>query len=68
MKTVTVKIKTAYGVERIYPVCSYAKLFADIAGTDTLTIENIERIKKLGYTVQLEISESPLAAALIAGS
>lgn len=48
---ITVKIKNVYGVEKVYPVCDKAILFARIAGTKTLTPEAIALIKSLGYTL-----------------
>jgi hypothetical protein len=51
--TIQVRIVSQYGNERIFPVCDNAKLFADIAGDRTLTMANIQRIKKLGYTVEV---------------
>ncbi len=46
--------KNVYGVERIYPVCNKAKLFANISGNKTLLPEVIEQIKKLGYNLTTE--------------
>ena len=46
--------KNVYGVERIYPVCNKAKLFAAISGNKTLLPEVIEQIKKLGYNLTTE--------------
>ena len=46
--------KNVYGVERIYPVCNKAKLFANISGNKTLLPEVIELIKKLGYNLTTE--------------
>ena len=43
--------KNVYGVERVYPVCNKAKLFASISGNKTLLPEVIEQIKKLGYNL-----------------
>lgn len=43
--------KNVYGVERIYPVCKKAKLFASISGNKTLLPEVIELIKDLGYNL-----------------
>tara|TARA_R110000803_G_scaffold204493_1_gene270585 strand:- start:1671 stop:1847 length:177 start_codon:yes stop_codon:yes gene_type:complete len=48
---ITVKIKNNFGNEAIYPACEYSRLFAEIAGTKTLTRETIEKIKSLGYLV-----------------
>jgi hypothetical protein len=49
-----VKKKNVFGVERIYPVCNKAKLFAAISGNKTLLPEVIELIKKLGYNLTTE--------------
>ena len=50
----TVKIKNVYGVDRIYPVCDKAQLFARISGKKTLLPVDIELIKKLGYNLTTE--------------
>lgn len=50
---ITVKIVSAYGIERIYPVCEKAFLFTRIAKTSTLSSEQITHIKTLGYTVKV---------------
>jgi hypothetical protein len=44
----------------IYPVCEQAKLFAQLAGTKTLTKQSISLIKKLGYTVEIQQREVSL--------
>ena len=49
-----VKIKNVYGVDRIYPVCDKAQLFARISGNKTLLPVDIELIKKLGYNLTTE--------------
>ena len=46
--------KNVYGVERVYPICTKAKLFASISGNKTLLPEVIELIKKLGYNLTTE--------------
>jgi len=46
--------KNVYGIERVYPVCTKAKLFASIAGNKTLRPDVIELIKKLGYNLTTE--------------
>ena len=46
--------KNVYGVERVYPVCNKAKLFANISGNKTLLPEVIEMIKELGYNLTTE--------------
>jgi hypothetical protein len=49
-----VKIKTVYGVDKIYPVNEAAKFIAEIAGTVTLTAAAIKAAKKAGYTIVVE--------------
>ena len=46
--------KNVYGVERIYPICTKAKLFASISGNKTLLPDVIELKKKLGYNLTTE--------------
>ena len=52
-----VEKKNVYGVERVYPVCNKAKLFATISGNKTLLPEVIEQIKKLGYKLTTKQEE-----------
>ena len=49
--------KNVYGIERVYPVCNKAKLFATISGNKTLLPEVIELIKKLGYNLTTKREE-----------
>ena len=49
-----VEKKSVYGVERIYPICNKAKIFATISGNKTQLPEVIEQIKKLGYNLTTE--------------
>lgn len=51
---ITVRIKSVYGNELVYPVCEHAKLLARLAGSKTLTREAIALIKQLGYSVEVE--------------
>ena len=62
-KSITVKIKSVYGEEKVYPVWADAQTFAVLAGTRTLTIGTIEKIKRLGYSVEL-VTQSKLANIL----
>ena len=54
MNTITVEFKSIYGVQAVYPACHQSRLFAEIAGTKTLTRAVIEKIKKLGYSVTVK--------------
>ena len=47
-----VEKKNVYGVERVYPICTKAKILARISGNKTLLPEVIEEIKKLGYKIE----------------
>lgn len=51
---ITVRIKQVYGMDRIYPVCENAILFAKLAGQVTLSREHVETIRKLGFEVLTE--------------
>lgn len=51
MMEVYVKVVMHYGTERIYPACVQAEHFASIAGTKTLSRDNIAHIKALGFKV-----------------
>ena len=46
---IVIEIKSVYGVEKFYPICDKAKLFAHIADTKTLTPKVLVDITKLGY-------------------
>jgi len=52
MREITVEIRDVYGQTKLYPHCESAKVFASIAGTTTLTEQNIRRIMQLGYKVK----------------
>ena len=57
---IIVSIKSQYGSRAIIPVCDKAKLFAELAGTRTLTAQAIKTIKFLGYTVSVQQEEVAL--------
>ena len=50
--TIEVEVRDVYGAAKYYPSCEKAQLFADIAGTKTLTVETIKRIEALGYSIK----------------
>ena len=50
-KAITVEVRDVYGQTMYYPACDEAKLFAQIAGTKTLTLDVLNKIKALGYGV-----------------
>ena len=49
--------KDQYGKAVYYPVCDKAKVFAQIAGTRTLTSDTVRRIKELGYKFNIQHEE-----------
>lgn len=49
--TVRIELRDVYGKQTAYPVCTNAKIFADIAGTKVLTDQTLMRIAALGYTI-----------------
>ena len=54
---VTVEIKEVYGKELIYPVCEKAQTFAMLAKKKTLDRNDIQKIKFLGFEVELKQKE-----------
>ena len=60
-ENIVVRIKTVYGVDKVYPVCTKARLFADIAGTTTLRPSDLKAIRALGYGINIE-QQQPLWA------
>jgi hypothetical protein len=49
-----VNVKNVYGNTLYYPACEKSKIFAEIAGSKTLTLDTIEQIEKLGTLVLAE--------------
>lgn len=52
-----VEIREPYGVRTIYPVNEIARRFAELLEQKTLTVRDIERIKKLGFVVETKKEE-----------
>jgi hypothetical protein len=53
-KVIKVSVREVYGVPTVYPACPQALLFAQIAGTKTLTHRTLCLIEALGYTIEAE--------------
>ncbi len=49
---IKVQVKSIYGVDKTYPICSRAQIFAKLAGTKTLTEHTLECIDALGCTIE----------------
>ena len=58
MKRITIEQRDQYGTKTYHPVCAIAKTFASIAGTKTLTFENLRRIASLGYEIEVKHPET----------
>ena len=63
MPVIEVEVKSVYGVDKIYPVNGAAQALARIAGTKTLSAQNIKDACELG----LEVFEVRRNYAQIAG-
>jgi hypothetical protein len=50
---IKVIIKNVYGNDVIYPACEIAFKFCELLAQKTLTRQNIEIIKSMGYTVEV---------------
>ena len=57
---VTVLVKDQYGKPAYHPMDENARLFADLAGTKTLTIEALQKIKRLGYDIVAMHDKAPM--------
>lgn len=60
---ITIQVKNVYGVTKVYPICEKAKLFAQIAGTTTLTQSTLRKVEVLGYAIVQTAGESWKEAA-----
>ena len=50
----TVQIKTHYGTQYIYPVCETAQNLARLTGKKTFSHRDIDVIKALGYSINVQ--------------
>lgn len=48
---VEIQIREVYGASKFYPANDTAKIFAEIAGTKTLTKNTLDKIKRLGIDI-----------------
>lgn len=60
--TIMVTTRTVYGNAVIYPACDQSRVFAALAGTKTLTLQSLKKIKALGYEITERLDPSPLDA------
>ncbi len=52
--SIRLKIKSAYGVKRLYAACEISALFAELLQTKTFSEFHISKIKALGYEITYE--------------
>lgn len=57
MNEIIVEPRTVYGNTVIYPKCEKAQLFAKLLNQKTLTTENLDIIKQLGYSIRAQYVE-----------
>jgi|TARA_R110001583_G_scaffold109480_1_gene258234 hypothetical protein len=50
---IQVKIKSVYGIERIYPMCKISNSFTRLMRKRTLDRDEVQEIKSMGYTVEV---------------
>ncbi|CAB4219432.1 hypothetical protein UFOVP1619_33 [uncultured Caudovirales phage] len=53
-QTITVQIKTVYGVDTVYPACPVSSAMAELAGTKTLTAHALRCIERMGFAVAVQ--------------
>lgn len=52
--TITVSIKSHYGTQYIYPVCDADQKLCALTGKKTLSHRDIDIIKYLGYSIEVQ--------------
>ena len=52
--TITVSIRTHYGTQYIYPICDAAHKLCALTGKKTLSHRDIDLIKYLGYSIEVQ--------------
>jgi len=58
--TATVSIKSHYGTQYIYPVCQTAVHLAALTGKKTFSHSDIQTIKALGYSINVQQTQVTL--------
>ena len=53
-QTLIIEAKSNYGTQVFYPVNETAQVFANIAGTKTLSLDTIRQAKRLGFSVEVK--------------
>ena len=58
--SITVQIKTHYGTQYIYPICDAAQKLCSLTGKKTFSRRDIDLIKYLGYSINVQQTEVTL--------
>jgi len=53
MKSITIEAREVYGNIACYPACEMSRLFANIAGTKTLTMDRLRMIEAAGFEIEI---------------
>jgi hypothetical protein len=51
-KTLELQVKSAYGVERIYPINETAKKMAELMKAKSFTKTDLDKFKSLGFAIK----------------
>jgi hypothetical protein len=54
---IIIEQKQVYGKTLFYPVCQTAQIFSDLTRTKTLDRFQLQKIKSLGYSIELKQQE-----------
>ena len=50
---ISIQIRNVYGCNKAYPACDSARVFAEIAGTKTFTLDTLRRVLRLGFDIEV---------------
>ena len=48
-KDIFVKVKSVYGVDRVYPACEVSELLAQLVGNKTFSREHVQILRAIGF-------------------
>jgi len=50
-KDIFVKVKSVYGVDRVYPACEVSELLAGLVGNKTFSREHVRILREIGFVL-----------------
>tara|TARA_R100001480_G_C4672884_1_gene173773 strand:- start:156 stop:350 length:195 start_codon:yes stop_codon:yes gene_type:complete len=50
-KDIFVKVKSVYGVDRVYPACDVSELLAQLVGNKTFSREHVRILREIGFVL-----------------